>query len=134
MAVSVAVASPGAGKTLAKIRTDVVGSFPNTAAVVRLVGCILAEQHDEWQATRRYLSAGSIAKLTDGEEEVAPLPLMAAHLARASGVRSDAASRTAVTALNRYCCSSSAAPGATASAIRSGSKRARYGQRRGASR
>jgi transposase-like protein len=61
-----------------KRRTDVVGIFPNTAAVVRLVGCILAEQHDEWQASRRYFSAGSIAKLND-EEEVGPLPLIAAN-------------------------------------------------------
>jgi putative transposase len=65
-----------------KRRTDVVGVFPNPAALLRLAGSVLVETHDEWQVSdRRYLSEASMALLdkpADTIEEVAPPALLTA--------------------------------------------------------
>ncbi len=68
-------------------RTDVVGIFPNRESAVRLIGAVLAEQHDEWAEMRRYIGLEVLAKsrmsiVTDTSHDTpdkeAPTPALSA--------------------------------------------------------
>jgi putative transposase len=63
--------------------TDVVGIFPDRTAIIRLVGAVLAEQHDEWIEGRRYLGLDVLNRarattISPTEEQPASTPALTA--------------------------------------------------------
>ena len=54
-----------------KRRSRVVGIFPNDASIMRLAGALLAEQMDEWQVGRRYMSLEAVGAVLRRDEQPA---------------------------------------------------------------
>ncbi len=60
-----------------KRRSNVVGIFPNDASAIRLIGAVLADQHDEWAIARHYLSETSMAELEQSRDTDPDQPAIA---------------------------------------------------------
>lgn len=69
-----------------KRRTNVVGIFPNEAAVTRLVGTLMLEQNDEWAITRRYMTPETVAAICDSDP-MEPAKIAARQLRPSQGRR-----------------------------------------------
>jgi transposase-like protein len=65
-------------------RTDVVGIFPDRDAITRLVGAVLAEQHDEWIEGRRYLSLDVLTHARSKTRPADPTPTKLPELEHAA--------------------------------------------------
>jgi hypothetical protein len=58
-----------------KRRADVVGIFPNEESIVRLVGAVLMEHNDDWQAQNRYMQIEGFAEPADKPADLKPLQI-----------------------------------------------------------
>ena len=60
-----------------KRRADVVGIFPNEAAIVRLIGAVLLEHNDEWQLQHRYMQVEAMAAAPPSATDPRQIPCAA---------------------------------------------------------